>query len=71
LNLKEIYGKDFSKNIISLKIDKLYQDKTSEDIEDEKKWYNIKKNYYHRSDISAVLKSSIYSSNLWLSSFKT
>ncbi len=71
LNLEEIFGKEFSKSLITLKVEKLKEDKSEYELKNEDRdYYRVSKIHYLRTNISLVSKVSKESS-LWISDFKT
>ncbi len=71
LNLEEIFEKEFSKSLITLKVEKLKEDKSEYELKNEdREYYWITKIHYLRTNISVVSKISKESS-LWISDFKT
>lgn len=70
LNLEEIFWRDFSKSLVTLKVEKLKQDKTKYELEREWDTRYSRSINYLRTNTSVVLKSN-KNTLLWLSDFKT
>lgn len=70
LNLEEIYGNNFTKSLVSLKVDKLGIDKTKDEIANKYGYYNSKAINYLRTNTSLVFKVN-NDTDLWLSDFTT
>lgn len=67
INLNQIFGKNFSKNILSFSIEKIDQDKTQYQKSDS---YNSQEIIIQRSDISIVKKLGEKSKLVWISNTK-
>jgi hypothetical protein len=68
--LEEIFGRKFSKYLITLKVEKLKKDKTKYEIDRKSEYKYSEQIHYFRTNTSLVLKSN-KNTSLWLTDFKT
>lgn len=72
INLEQIFWKNFDKELITLKVNKLIEDKTEYEIKNEESdYYTERKIHFIRTNKSAILKSNWKNSLLWLSDYRS